>query len=84
MTVLTGITALSRISSEVIGEKKELDLCIAIGPLPMMRAVSNLTREYGLKTVVLIPSWSMGQVCAAAAGSLWAAKQSLPVLTVGV
>jgi ferredoxin--NADP+ reductase len=41
---------------EVIGEKKELDLCIAIGPLPMMRAVSSLTREYGLKTVVSLNS----------------------------
>lgn len=28
------------------------DLVIAIGPMPMMRAVSNLTREYGIKTIV--------------------------------
>jgi ferredoxin--NADP+ reductase len=32
------------------GEK--IDLCIAIGPVPMMRAVSDLTRKYGIKTVV--------------------------------
>lgn len=28
------------------------DLVIAIGPVPMMRAVSNLTKEYGIKTIV--------------------------------
>ena len=28
------------------------DLVIAIGPLVMMRAVSNLTKEYGIKTIV--------------------------------
>jgi ferredoxin--NADP+ reductase len=32
------------------GEK--IDLVIAIGPVPMMRAVSELTRKYELKTVV--------------------------------
>lgn len=28
------------------------DLVIAIGPVPMMRAVSKLTKEYGIKTIV--------------------------------
>ena len=28
------------------------DLCIAIGPIPMMRAVANVTRPSGLKTIV--------------------------------
>lgn len=28
------------------------DEVIAIGPLPMMRAVSNLTKEYGIRTIV--------------------------------
>lgn len=41
---------------EAIEEKKGLGLCIAIGPLPMMRAVTNLTREYGLKTMVSLNS----------------------------
>jgi len=41
---------------EVIEEKKDVALCIAIGPLPMMRAVCNLTREYNLKTVVSLNS----------------------------
>ena len=28
------------------------DLVIAIGPIPMMKAVSELTKEYGIKTIV--------------------------------
>ncbi len=31
---------------------QKYDLVIAIGPLPMMRAVSALTKEYGIKTIV--------------------------------
>lgn len=30
----------------------EYDLVIAIGPVPMMRAVSQLTKQYGIKTIV--------------------------------
>ncbi|MGN0550394.1 MAG: sulfide/dihydroorotate dehydrogenase-like FAD/NAD-binding protein [Acutalibacteraceae bacterium] len=30
----------------------DYDLVIAIGPIPMMRAVSNMTKEYGIKTIV--------------------------------
>lgn len=30
----------------------DYDLVIAIGPVPMMRAVSNLTKNYGIKTIV--------------------------------
>ncbi|MFX4261013.1 sulfide/dihydroorotate dehydrogenase-like FAD/NAD-binding protein [Pelotomaculum propionicicum] len=41
---------------EVIEEKKDTSLCVAIGPLPMMRAVCGLTREYGLKTIVSLNS----------------------------
>jgi ferredoxin--NADP+ reductase len=36
---------------EVI-EDKGIDLCLAIGPLPMMRAVCGLTKNYGIKTIV--------------------------------
>ena len=32
--------------------KENIPLILAIGPQPMMRAVSNLTREYGIKTIV--------------------------------
>lgn len=35
-------------------EEKGIDFCLAIGPLPMMRAVCDLTKNYGIKTVVSI------------------------------
>jgi ferredoxin--NADP+ reductase len=41
---------------EVIEEKGGIALCIAIGPLPMMRAVADLTRKYNLKTTVSLNS----------------------------
>ncbi len=41
---------------EVIEEKKDTSLCVAIGPLPMMRAVCSLTRKYALKTIVSLNS----------------------------
>ncbi|HEX2927402.1 MAG TPA: sulfide/dihydroorotate dehydrogenase-like FAD/NAD-binding protein [Ruminiclostridium sp.] len=37
---------------QLIDEGNKYDLVIAIGPLIMMKAVSNLTREYGIKTLV--------------------------------
>jgi ferredoxin--NADP+ reductase len=37
---------------KLIDEGNRYDLVIAIGPLVMMRAVSNLTKQYGIKTVV--------------------------------
>ena len=37
---------------KLIEEGNSYDLVIAIGPLIMMKAVSNLTRPYGIKTVV--------------------------------
>ncbi|RJQ30491.1 MAG: sulfide/dihydroorotate dehydrogenase-like FAD/NAD-binding protein [Peptococcaceae bacterium] len=41
---------------EVIEEKGRIDLCLAIGPLPMMRAVCDLTKKYGIRTVVSLNS----------------------------
>lgn len=40
----------------VIDEKGKIDLVVAIGPLPMMKAVSELTRPYGIKTIVSLNS----------------------------
>lgn len=37
---------------EVIEEGEKIDLALAIGPIPMMRAVSELTKPYGIKTYV--------------------------------
>ncbi|MDD2553344.1 MAG: sulfide/dihydroorotate dehydrogenase-like FAD/NAD-binding protein [Desulfotomaculaceae bacterium] len=41
---------------EAIEEKKDIGLCVAIGPLPMMRAVCSLTKDYGIKTIVSLNS----------------------------
>jgi ferredoxin--NADP+ reductase len=37
---------------EMIDAKTQIDLVIAIGPVPMMRAVSEVTRPHGIKTMV--------------------------------
>jgi ferredoxin--NADP+ reductase len=37
---------------EEIINSREVNFVLAIGPLPMMKAVSNLTRKYNIKTVV--------------------------------
>jgi ferredoxin/flavodoxin---NADP+ reductase len=42
----------TNVLKQLIDEGNNYDLVIAIGPLVMMRAVSNLTKEYGIKTLV--------------------------------
>jgi ferredoxin--NADP+ reductase len=37
---------------ELIDEGRKIDFVLAIGPIPMMRAIADLTRPYGIKTVV--------------------------------
>jgi ferredoxin--NADP+ reductase len=37
---------------ELIDSGKKIDFVLAIGPIPMMAAVSNLTKKYGIHTVV--------------------------------
>jgi ferredoxin--NADP+ reductase len=37
---------------ELIDSGKKIDFVLAIGPIPMMRAVAETTRPYGIKTVV--------------------------------
>ena len=36
----------------MIAAGKKVDYVLAIGPIPMMRAVANVTREFKIKTVV--------------------------------
>jgi len=42
----------SDVLKKLIEEGNKYDLVIAIGPLIMMKVVSNLTKEYGIKTIV--------------------------------
>lgn len=37
---------------ELIDSGKKIDFVLAIGPIPMMRAIAETTRPYGIKTVV--------------------------------
>lgn len=37
---------------ELIDQGKKIDFVLAIGPIPMMKAVAEVTRPYGIKTVV--------------------------------
>jgi ferredoxin--NADP+ reductase len=37
---------------EFLDRGEKIDLCIAIGPVPMMRAVAEVTRPHGIKTMV--------------------------------
>lgn len=41
---------------DIIDNKGNIDLIVAIGPLVMMKAVANLTKEYGIKTIVSLNS----------------------------
>ncbi len=42
----------TNVLEETIDKGKNYDCVIAIGPIPMMRAVSEITKEYGIKTIV--------------------------------
>jgi ferredoxin--NADP+ reductase len=42
----------SSVLQNVIDSKEKIDIVYAIGPVPMMRVLANLTKPYGLKTIV--------------------------------
>jgi ferredoxin--NADP+ reductase len=42
----------SDVLKNLIEEGNKYDLVVAIGPLIMMKVISNLTKEYGIKTIV--------------------------------
>jgi ferredoxin--NADP+ reductase len=37
---------------QLLDEGRKIDFVLAIGPIPMMKAVAEVTRPYGIKTVV--------------------------------
>ncbi len=41
---------------KILDSGEKVDLIIAVGPLPMMKAVANLTRPYKIKTIVSLNS----------------------------
>ncbi|VAW37157.1 NADH-dependent reduced ferredoxin:NADP+ oxidoreductase subunit A [hydrothermal vent metagenome] len=42
----------TNVLEDLIKDGRKIDIVIAIGPVPMMRAVAEVTRPYGLKTLV--------------------------------
>lgn len=38
--------------NQILAEGRKLDMVLAVGPVPMMRAVSQITRPFGIKTIV--------------------------------
>ncbi|RCW50546.1 MULTISPECIES: sulfide/dihydroorotate dehydrogenase-like FAD/NAD-binding protein [unclassified Halanaerobium] len=41
---------------DLLDQEDNIDLVIAIGPVPMMRAVADMTEDYGIKTIVSLNS----------------------------
>jgi ferredoxin--NADP+ reductase len=46
----------SAVLQEMIDKKEKIDRVYAIGPVPMMRALSNITRPHVIKTIVSLNS----------------------------
>lgn len=42
----------STVLQNLIDSKEKIDIVYAIGPVPMMRVLANLTKPYGIKTIV--------------------------------
>lgn len=40
------------ILKDLLNKEEDIDLVVAIGPVPMMKAVADMTAEYGIKTIV--------------------------------
>ena len=59
----------------VVNQGKKYDVCVAIGPMIMMKFVCKLTKELGLPTIVsLNPIMVDGTGMCGAAASAWAAR----------
>lgn len=46
----------SNVLTDLINEGRKIDLVFAIGPVPMMKVITELTRPYNLKTMVSLDS----------------------------
>lgn len=44
------------ILADLLEEEDDIDLVVAIGPVPMMKAVADMTEEHGVKTIVSLNS----------------------------
>jgi len=64
----------------LLADGRKLDFVLAVGPVPMMRAVAKVTAPLGIKTMVSLNSINgrPAPACAAVAGVLLAMRASLP------
>lgn len=46
----------TQVLQQLIDQGKPIDFVIAVGPIPMMKAVADLTRKYDIKTIVSLNS----------------------------
>ncbi|MFW5749570.1 MAG: NADPH-dependent glutamate synthase [Halanaerobium sp.] len=46
----------TEILKDILEKEDDIDLVIAIGPVPMMKAVADMTEDYGIKTIVSLNS----------------------------
>ncbi len=70
----------STVLQEMIDKGEKIDRVFAIGPVPMMRVLSDVTRPHGIKTIVslnpiMVDATGMCGACRVAVGG----KQNLPV-----
>ncbi len=60
-------------------EGGDIKLVVAIGPVPMMKAVSNITKGFNVETLVSLNPIMVAQECAAVAALLLAERPNSPV-----
>ena len=63
----------SNVLQKIIDDGEKIDHVYAIGPVPMMKAIANLTRPYGIKTIVslnaiMVDATGMCGACRVAVG----------------
>jgi len=63
----------SIVLQNLIDSKEKIDIAYAIGPVPMMRVLANLTKPYGIKTIVslnpiMVDATGMCGACRVAVG----------------
>lgn len=46
----------TQVLKRLLDERKDISLVVGIGPVPMMKFLSNITREYGVRTIVSLNS----------------------------
>lgn len=46
----------TQVLKRLLDERKDISLVVGIGPVPMMKFLSNTTREYGVRTIVSLNS----------------------------